>query len=514
LSKNLKNIGIFFFISLFSKVFGFLREMVTAYFFGTSKLLDAFLVASILPMLLFDGIGAALATGIIPLLSKPKFSERSNRNKFISSLIIWVTALLIALSIVFIVLTPFLVRVVAPSFDMDLTNTVIVFTKYMMPIIIFSGISYIFMSMLQYEGFYNGASIIGFSTSLSIILSVTLLYHVLGIYSLIVGTIVGSIVQIIVFIPFLKKYKYRFVWNSAWTEDHRALVNISLPVLLTSLFSQINITVDRIFASGLQPGSISALNYGIKVNMLIIGTTIMAISSIVFPLFSKLWAEKKKELFFESVSASVSQLTLVMLPLCSMMSILSRPIIKVLFERGAFDSSATNLTATAFSCSIFILVGLSIREILNKALYSMQDSKGPFIGTIVLVISNILFEILLVPMFGISGLTLATAIANIFALPGMFIWFRMRHNVNLISGLYRVISKCVGSTLITSGVVWMLNRYLIQIDDNNIVVMMEVFIIMLVGIGINILMNIILKESHTFELVNKTRILLERKRVY
>ena len=146
--------------------------------------------------------------------------------------------------------------------------------------------------------------------------------------------------------------------------------------------------------------------------------------------------------FYSSLRSAVSHMSLIILPITVYFSVLSVPIVTILFQRGAFDHAATLLTAQAFSFAIFSIIGLSIREILNKALFSMQDSRGALVGTIVLVGLNVILAVVLVPFLGIKGLALATSIANIITVFVQVIWFVTRHHINPLQGTYLTFIKC------------------------------------------------------------------------
>ena len=216
------------------------------------------------------------------------------RNLFLSSLSNIILIILIVITIISVFLAPYILKIVAPGFNDYVTQYAVIYTKWLLPMLIFSGITYISMAYLQFSGYYNASSLMGFSSSIVCVITVLLFHNTLGMYSLVLGTFVGSAAQFFILIPYLRKYKYKYKFNLTLTSDHRRMLAISSPVLLSSFIIQINITVDRILASNLPSGSISALNYAARVNTLLIGTIIMGLSAVIFPLLSKYWAEQNE----------------------------------------------------------------------------------------------------------------------------------------------------------------------------------------------------------------------------
>ncbi|WP_419955144.1 murein biosynthesis integral membrane protein MurJ [Neobacillus niacini] len=498
MNKLIKSLGIFIIIALLSKVLGFFRETVTAFYFGTSIYLDAFLFASIIPVLLFDGIGAAVSTCVVPILSK---NNIENKPVFLRTLNILLFGFLVILSLISILSITKILSIIPIGLGEESIQLVIKYSYFLIPSIILTGSTYIFMAYLLYKKIYSAANIMGIVNNLSIILSFFLFYKFLKHEILVYSWVLGSIMQLIVLYIFVRKYGYKPNKIFKLYPEHKGFLKLSVPVFFSSSVIQINMIVDRTLASTLPSGNISALNYAGKLGTLIIGTIVMALSSVVFPNLSKYWGENKQGKFYQLTESTIKTIILVMVPLVGFLFISSYIIVKIVFERGAFNQSDTLLTGYAFSFYCFAFLGLSIREILNKALFAMGDTKGPFWGTTVLVTFNIALGLIMVNLLGIAGLTLATAIANYLSVLTLIIWFLRKYSINpLATSKFLLLKTGVSTTLVS---LIFLQVGIFKTTNNsiliNLLILVSGFIIYFIFV---FLLNILLKEKTTINFLN------------
>ena len=109
----------------------------------------------------------------------------------------------------------------------------------------------------------------------------------------------------------------------------------------------------------------------------------------------------------------MSIVILLMIPISIGAMVLSKPIVRLLFERGAFDEHATNVTAIALVMYSIGMTAFGLRNILDKVFYSLQDTKTPMKNGIITVILNIILNIILINTLGHAGIALATSISGI-----------------------------------------------------------------------------------------------------
>ena len=130
------------------------------------------------------------------------------------------------------------------------------------------------------------------------------------------GTLFGLSLQFIFLYPFTRKkgFKYKPFINLK-DEKVKKMLWLIMPVLIGVAVTQVNTIVDRTIASTLVEGSISALNYATKLNQFVMGMFIVSISSVVYPMLSKLSTENNKEKFNQTISTSINTVILLVIPI-------------------------------------------------------------------------------------------------------------------------------------------------------------------------------------------------------
>ena len=399
-------------IILTSKITGFFRDIVLAQTFGAGEITDAYLTALNIPVVLFDGISAALGTTFIPIYFKIKSSKGQEEvNKFTSNIlniVILVSLVFVLLGVIF---APYIVKIFAVGFKGDVFDLTVNYSKILIFSMVFIAINGLISSYLVASGnvYISGAITIPFN--IFVIIAI-IFASVTESYVMVYGTLIAYIAQLLFQLPLLikKGYKHRLTVNLR-DENIRQILFLVIPVFIGSYINQINAVVNRTLASTLDSGSITALNYANKLNMFAVGVIAVAISTIMYPILSKLASEGNKKLFKINISKSINMIVIIMLPIMVVMTTFSKEIVKVLFEEGSFNSHDTYLTSTAlFFYSIGIL-SYGLKELLAKSFYSLQDTKTPVRNATISVVINIVFSIILVNIMGIGGLALASSIS-------------------------------------------------------------------------------------------------------
>ena len=399
-------------IILTSKITGFFRDIVLAQTFGAGEITDAYLTALNIPVVLFDGISAALGTTFIPIYFKIKSSKGQEEvNKFTSNIlniVILVSLVFVLLGVIF---APYIVKIFAVGFKGDVFDLTVNYSKILIFSMVFIAINGLVSSYLVASGnvYISGAITIPFN--IFVIIAI-IFASVTESYVMVYGTLIAYIAQLLFQLPLLikKGYKHRLTVNLR-DENIRQILFLVIPVFIGSYINQINAVVNRTLASTLDSGSITALNYANKLNMFAVGVIAVAISTIMYPILSKLASEGNKKLFKINISKSINMIVIIMLPIMVVMTTFSKEIVKVLFEEGSFNSHDTYLTSTAlFFYSIGIL-SYGLKELLAKSFYSLQDTKTPVRNATISVVINIVFSIILVNIMGIGGLALASSIS-------------------------------------------------------------------------------------------------------
>ncbi len=497
-------------ITVVSKFFGFGREIVLSYLYGASAITDAYLISQTIPMTIFSFISVGVATGFIPMYSRIKQEEGwSSANNFSSSLS---NALLLIASIIVVivlVLTEPVVKLFASGFSGETLVLAVNFTRITVFGVFFTALLNIFTGYLRVHENYLVPSLIGFPMNLIIVGSLCISVYT-NVYVVALGSLLATASQIIVLIPFLKKtgFQYKLVLNLK--DQHiKKMFFIALPVIIGTSVNEINVLIDRTLASGIAIGGISALNYARRLNGFVQGLFVASITSVMYPMISKMAAENNVTRLKTTLSEAISIISLLVIPTTVGSMVFSEEIVNLLFGRGAFTVEAVKMTSNALFYYSIGMIAFGLKDILARAFYAFQDTKTPMINATIAVVINIILNIILSRFLGIGGLALATSIAAIVSTILMFSTLRKR-----IGGLgLRKISTsflkiCVASLIMGSIAKFCFNFFKNSISDN-------LALIIAIGVGASIYAVLIFfmkipEVDHTILLV-KERFLNKRK---
>ncbi|MGL5755327.1 MAG: murein biosynthesis integral membrane protein MurJ, partial [Paraclostridium sp.] len=402
-------------VTMLSKVLGFAREIVLGYFYGTSAYSDVYITAMNIPLVVFAAIGTAIITTFIPLYHEALEDGGEKRALNFSNNIISIVAILSLILAVFgYIFAEPLVKLFAMNFTGEKLALTVQFVRIMMIGIVCIGLSNIMTAYLQIQGDFTIPGMIGFPNNIIIIASIILSAVTNNINMLAIGGLLGMVSQFVFQVPFAikKGYKFKPVINLK-DKYLKKMLWLVLPVFIGVAVNQVNTMVDRSLASGLGDGVITALNNANRLNGFVLGLFIATLGAVIYPTLSKLSTENNKEKFAESVATSVNCVNLLVLPATVGAIVLATPVVRILFQRGAFDERSTALTATALVFYSVGMIGFGLRDILGKVFYSLKDTKTPMINGMIAVVLNIVLNIALVKVMGHGGLALATSLSAI-----------------------------------------------------------------------------------------------------
>lgn len=403
---------------LMAKICGMLRDMVMASLYGTETAeAIAFSVASRVPLLFFDiALGSAVTSAFIPIYNAylaKKEVERAQAfsNQFIS-LVALITLLLAGVGMVF---SRPLILLIAGGLDADKLALASQLVMILFPTIIFTGIAYCFVGILQSHGEFYIPSIISLVSNGLLILYLLVLGDKFGIRGVSIAMLCAWATQCLVQIPSLWKLGYRYRPDFHFgSEGIKKVCKLAVPIIVSTWMQPINVMVNTRLASGLNGGAaVPALDYANKLYIILVGVFTFSITNLIFPSLSRASAMENTEEFQGIIGKAVRYIVFIIAPIMVGFLILSKPIIRLFYERGAFDAQSTDLTSLALFCYSLGMMGYGIQEICNKGFYALQDGKTPmkvaFCGIAVNIVLSVAFVLGL--KVGLGGLALAASVA-------------------------------------------------------------------------------------------------------
>ena len=468
-----KYTGIVMIATLLCRVLGLGREMVISNRFGAGLETDAFFVAFMIPNLLRSFLGeGALNTTFIPVFSD--YLTRNDQRKtdaFASNVLNILSITLFIIILLGIWGAPLIVNIVAAGFRFQPEKYLLTvrLTRIMFPYIGFAAIAALFMAILNsYRQFFIPAFA---PAMLNIgIISFALFYTTkMGIYSLTLGIIVGGLVQVLIHIPALlkKHFHYQLVLNFH-DPGVKILFQLMVPAMFGLAIDKINFVVDRIIASYLAHGSISALYYANRLMQFPLGVFGIALSIAILPTLSQHVAQKKYNEMKNSFSFGLKILSFFTIPSMIGLIILSRPIVRLFYEHGLFSSQDTRLTEIALVCYTVGLFATATLRLVISTFYALKDTRTPLRIGIFVVIFNIILDLILVRYLAHAGLALATSIAAIIHLLILSIALHKKVNGIFSEELFKFFFKIFSASLMMGFSCWILSQYFDSILDLNV----------------------------------------------
>lgn len=451
-NKMVKNVFLLMTLTLLSKFIGFFRELVMGYCYGASVHSDAYFTAYDIPKVLFSIIATAIATTFIPLYYKAK-EERGEEGAIqFTNNIVSITLLVgIVISVIAFAFMEQLVNIFAIGFKGQALEETILFARIMLLGYIFSGLSSIMSSYLQSNGDFFIPGITGIPYNIIVILSMFVSAYTKNIYLLPVGASLGLLSQYLIQLPKSRTFGYKFRFSFDYRDKYiKEMMLLVLPVLVSVSVTQINTVVDRTLASTLAVGSLSSLNYSNKLMGFFIGLFITTISIVIYPQLSNLSTKDDKREFNDLIKKSINIVFILIVPIAFICIVLSKPIIRVLFMRGAFDSTAVDLTSWALIFYSVGMIGLAGRTVITKIYYSIGDTKTPMINSTFAVLLNIVLSIVLIKPLNNGGLALSTSISYILSMIILLVKLKSKVGDYGVKNVFKTIFKTFTSSIITA----------------------------------------------------------------
>ncbi|MDA1679381.1 murein biosynthesis integral membrane protein MurJ [Bacillus cereus group sp. TH152-1LC] len=415
-TKNLSRITlIVMIVTLCGKALGFFREVLIGKYFGASYKADALFTALSIPTIIFSSIAFACGTAFIPVYSKIRQNKGdSEGNKFTNNLLNLVCCISLIITFICLIFSKEIVSIFSIGFDkrtFDLANEL---TKIIAPTILFVGIANIMTSYLQANERYFIPNIVLIPQNLVIIFAV--LYSAsLDVQGVVWAYVAGAILQVIMLLVAMKKSGYSYNLHFDMREENMsALYKLFGPILISTSVQQLSTMVDRSLASTLEKGSVAVFNYASTLNNFVFGIVSISIATIIYPILSNAVAKKDYTVFGKTLKTALEFVNILIMPLVTILLVLNFQIVEVIFERGAFQSNTTKLTASVLCYYCIGMLFFGYRDILNRVFFSLHDTKTPMYNGILTVILNIISSVILVKWYGLVGIALATSLSAIF----------------------------------------------------------------------------------------------------
>ena len=420
---NAKAAGLVGLAVLCSRLLGLVREVLFAGLFGAGRNMDAFFIAFKAPNLLRDLFAeGALSTAFITVFSK-KIQEGGPHAAWplaakMATLTVIFMSIITLLGIFF---ADGIIGILAPGFDAEKAALTVWLTRLMFPFILLVSLAALVMGMLNARdvfgipamasSFFNIGSILG-GLGFGYLLDPG--FGPRALTGLALGTLLGGLLQLGIQLPSLWKAGFRFVPDFRWRDSGvRQVLRLMLPSVIAASAVQVNVMVNSIFASYLEDGAVSWLQFAFRLMQLPLGIFGVAIATVTLPVVSKIAAGGDFGHFRETLGRAMRLAVFFTVPSAVGLALLAEPIIGLIYERGKFTSWETLRTAQALQWYALGLIGYSCIKVLAPSFYALDRRWVPMLVSFGSIALNILLNYVLIFQVGLGhrGLALSTALS-------------------------------------------------------------------------------------------------------
>jgi len=505
LTKIAKIAGILVLLNLLSRVLGFVRNMVIAAEFGATGHTDAYMVAYSLPYALQAVLGVAFLAVIVPIITAYLVKDDVNEAWKVANIVFnWTFVILIGITLLGIVLAPQIITILAGGFDEETRKLAIDLTRIIFPSVIFMGVGMLVAGILNAKGIFGITAFAPAFANIIVIIAVVTLAGRYGVHGLAAGTVVAFIGFLLIQLPSLKKTGFKWKWD--WDRTHPAVITAGatiFPLILAISINQIHLAVNRIFASGLEPGSITVLDFAYSLMALPLGVFVAAIATIIFPAFSRCVANDDKEGLAKTLVMGIALVSLIAIPAAAGLMVVREPLIQITFERGLFNAYDTARMAVALWYFSLGLWAVGANTVVARAYYSFRNIRVPLIAGLICALLNVLFSMALLPHLGHGGLALSNSLASIINATLLLVIFRKYlPNLNFTQLVVPLVKAIVAAGVMAVTLTAIIPHIREFLNPDFLGRVMELTILVVLGCIIYIIMLFLMKTKE-LELIKK-----------
>ena len=391
------------------------KELVVANQFGTGDVLDAFLIAFLLPSFAINVVMGSFNAALIPTFIHVRENEGLEKaQQLFSSVTVWNTVVLVIVSVLLAMASSFILPILGSGFSPEkqaLTRSIFF---VLLPILAISGLGITWAAVLNASERF---ALVAISPMIKPIVTVALLVvmgKIWGIYALAAGTVGGVVLEAGLLAWGVRRRGFHLVprWHGL-TPPMKKVINQYMPMVAGAFLMTSTSLIDQSMAAMLGPGSVSTLNYAGKAVTLILGVGSISLGTAVFPHFSRMVAVYDWAGIRYTLKTYTYLILLVTIPLTLILVFFSESLVRFFFERGAFTSADTwrvSQVQALFLLQVpFYLLGILMVRLIS----SLKMNRILMQAAIINLFLKITFNYLLMQRLGAAGIALSTTLVYV-----------------------------------------------------------------------------------------------------
>jgi putative peptidoglycan lipid II flippase len=445
-----------------SRVAGLGREVVAAGYYGISGPMSAFTIAFQVPNLIRALFAdAALQPAFVPvftdLLGKKHYREAF---RLASTLMLLATMVLGAITALFVLLAPVVMPVFAPGFEGQTLDLTVSLSRVLFPILILLGVSGVVVGILNSYDRFGAFAIAPLFWNLTIILVLVVLEPMFHgrdkIYAYAIGILVGTLVQLLIPVWDLRNTPFRFNWSFDWRHPGvRRVLLLMLPVTISLGLINFNLLINSFFGSLVSEQAPAAIDKAFRIYQLPQGIFSVAIATVLFPTLARFANRGEIDNLRATMANGMRQILFVLLPAAAAILALSEPMIRLVYQRGAFEPAETAVVSTALFWFAFSLPTNGLYLLQTRTFFSLQRPwQATGLATLDLVVSTLAALALYSP-YGVGGIVAGTGIGTTAAVVAQAFILRREFDGLELRRLFSTAARIVLASAALAGTGWL-----------------------------------------------------------
>jgi putative peptidoglycan lipid II flippase len=402
-------------LSILSRLLGLFRDRLLTSSFNTS-ILDAYFSAFRIPDFLYSIlILGTLSSAFIPLFSKliHRKDKQEEAQSLVDDVLLIVGVIMGLVSVIMIIFAPYLVKLVAISYDGQKFADTVTLTRIMALSPFIFSISSVLSSVLNAYKKFIIVALAPIVYNIGIIIGIIWFYPLWEIAGLGYGVVLGSVLHLLIQVPSIIKLDISLKINTKlYLKNLKRLWNLYWPRLLVIDTAMLSLFIGTIIAST-KPDAVTYFTLAFNLNALPLGVIAISFATAIFPYLTEAYAKEDEEAFRNYIISGIAKNLLLLIPIMMLMLNFRSQIVRIVYGGGTFSWESTRITFNTFTILAFSIPFQGLIPLLSRALFARHDTKTPMIIGIISMAINIILALILSHYWGVLGVAAAFSITMI-----------------------------------------------------------------------------------------------------
>ncbi len=457
MNKFVKIIGAVAIINIVAKMFGFFREQVIGFQFGTTNTADSIITAYMIPNFLYLVVGGAFTTAFISVYNR----KSTDQGMFVKQTFTTISSVILVLTALMLIFIDPMLHLLFPKIDGQEYILLRNLSFWMIPSTVFLVLSSWYSGLLNVNAKFHLSSIAILIYNAVFVLIALVAFYWVGATSHGLGALLSSILMVFFLAAGYRKLKTFPVGISfAQNESTKNFWIMALPIMLGGATIQFYTIIQRIFSAFLEDGYVSAVNYATKLTQFPQAILMTAVTTVIYPLLSKKVAEKDYTSIKSLYTKGLRYLIILLVPVTVFAFFYAENLVQVIYEYSNFTTESTEITAPILKTFVLTMFFLAANTYVTRFYYAEGNSYVPVIFSLINVfLINIGFTYFFLDSLGVQAIAWGTLISSATNFIMLALYAKYKFGLTFFNSGNKGIGKIVLAIMLIGIVSYLSNRY-------------------------------------------------------